>query len=958
MRRFLVFFFFIYSLSANSQYFNDGQSRSGIKWKKIESINFEVIYPDGFDAKAAQIAQMMEKSYQYVTISLNQKPKKISVILHTETVKSNAFLGWAPSRIEMYTTPHQRIYSQDWLEQLAIHEYRHMVQISKLESEMPKLMRWIFGEQAAAFLTAAYLPFWFIEGDAVAIETGLSNSGRGRLPDFHKELRTQVIENKIFSYDKAYLGSYKDHVPNYYQLGYFLAGGARMLYNKPIWDEVVSNVARKPLSLVPFDKGLRKSIGLNKTELYDTVFNYLEKRWKAEDQLIHPSSYQTVSTFKKQYNSYRYGFRMNDSLHVAERISYGDVTRFVSIDESGKEKVLFTPGYHYYESVSGKENQLIWSERLSHFRWNHADRSMIRILNIDTGKLIEHKYNMKLFSPVLSPDFKKFIAVEADHNYQFFLVIFDAESGEIINKLINPLNDFYITPSWSNDGKSIYTVLLRNNEKGIAKIEIINEKIEMVLPFKNQEIIKPFEIGDEVYFIGGYTGVDHLYSIKKGSSVINQVISSRFGLCDPSFHNNELTYSSYTSNGYQLVKTSLDSLQFVPVNIDEIKFSFPIADAIAEQEKGVIDFSELDEINFIPQKYSKTQNLFHFHSWAPVSINPYQQTILPGVSAMSQNMLSTAEFTAGYRYRWESKQGELYAKFRYYGWLPVIDMDVSHGKRESYYLQINQFMDNNNQVVRVDTMKNEFGWAETNFGINTYLPIDLSKGRYYRKIQPRLKYNLTNLSVDSNAPSSFPDGIYHSVESGLYMYHILNSSSQDVLPNFGAIVDISYLTILPGVVDFGTIFTLSTTLFLPGIAKNHGIGLYQGAHIKQRADYAFSDRVRFPRGHQPILNDRMYTIAADYRLPLFYPDVKLGRWVYFKRFKMLAFYDTSFYDGTITNNQGVFFYSGHLQSTGIELTSDLHLLRFIAPIELGVRSSYLFDQTFKFDFLFNIQFSF
>jgi hypothetical protein len=239
MKKLLIVFCLFVSTSAFSQYFNDGQDRSGIKWKRISSIHFEVIFPEGFEMQGERVVHLMEKSYQYTCETLKHKPKKISIVLHTETVKSNAFLAWAPSRIEMYATPHQQIYSQDWMEQLAIHEYRHMVQISKLESEMPKLMRFLFGEQAAALLTAAYLPFWFIEGDAVAAETGLSSSGRGRLPSFHKELKAQFIEKGVYSYDKAYLGSYKHHIPNYYQMGYFLVGGARQIYGDQIWEDVV-----------------------------------------------------------------------------------------------------------------------------------------------------------------------------------------------------------------------------------------------------------------------------------------------------------------------------------------------------------------------------------------------------------------------------------------------------------------------------------------------------------------------------------------------------------------------------------------------------------------------------------------------------------------------------------------------------------------------------------------------
>ena len=191
-----LFLILLFSSCLYAQYFNDGQDRGAIKWRQIHTENFIVIYPEDFENKATRVSSLLEKAYLSVPKSLNHKPKKVTVVLHTETVKSNAFMGWCPSRIEMYVTPHQNIYSQDWLEQLSIHEFRHVVQVSKLEEEMPRLLKYIFGEHAAALLAGFCCHFGLLK-DAVAAETGLSNSGRGRYPDFIRELKSNLSKRKI-----------------------------------------------------------------------------------------------------------------------------------------------------------------------------------------------------------------------------------------------------------------------------------------------------------------------------------------------------------------------------------------------------------------------------------------------------------------------------------------------------------------------------------------------------------------------------------------------------------------------------------------------------------------------------------------------------------------------------------------------------------------------------------------
>ncbi len=224
-KHFLIVFLITFYFASNAQYIMTGDDPAKIRWRQINTTNFQIIYPSEFETKAQQTASILNKVYDYAGQTLKHEPHKISVILHTSTIISNGMVSWAPKRLEMFTTPSQDIYAQEWLEQLAIHEFRHVVQIDKISSELPNILKIILGEQAAALIVGAYLPFWFLEGDAVATETALSSSGRGRLPSFEMELKAQVLDKKNYSYDKAYLGSYRDYVPDYYQLGYQLVAG-------------------------------------------------------------------------------------------------------------------------------------------------------------------------------------------------------------------------------------------------------------------------------------------------------------------------------------------------------------------------------------------------------------------------------------------------------------------------------------------------------------------------------------------------------------------------------------------------------------------------------------------------------------------------------------------------------------------------------------------------------------
>jgi hypothetical protein len=90
----------------------------------------------------------------------------------------------------------------------------------------------------------------------------------------------------------------------------------------------------------------------------------------------------------------------------------------------------------------------------------------------------------------------------------------------------------------------------------------------------------------------------------------------------------------------------------------------------------------------------------------------------------------------------------------------------------------------------------------------------------------------------------------------------------------------------------------------------------------------------------------LYCYSLNYKFPFAYPDLSLGPVVYLKRLKA-----NLFVDGGFGKNDDV---KKKLQSLGIEITSDLHLLRFIFPLDIGFRYGY---RPAEKDFFLNLLFS-
>ena len=255
----LFFFLFLlfFPVLSSGQFFIWGQAPASIQWKQINTQNFQVIFPEGFEERAGYVANLLEFAYKYGTKTLDHQPSKVSVILRNQTVTPNGFVSWAPRRMEIFTNPPQDLGLEDWLELLVVHEFRHVVQIDKLNQGLTQLLTILFGEQITGVVFGLFVPMWFVEGDAVIVETGQTRGGRGRLPSFEQGLRAQILQKGNFSFDKAFFGSYKDFVPSFYALGYQMVSHARSRFGANVFDNVLDRVGSNPISIRPFSNRLR-----------------------------------------------------------------------------------------------------------------------------------------------------------------------------------------------------------------------------------------------------------------------------------------------------------------------------------------------------------------------------------------------------------------------------------------------------------------------------------------------------------------------------------------------------------------------------------------------------------------------------------------------------------------------------------------------------------------------------
>lgn len=945
---------------STGQYFSTGEDPAHLKWRQIRTDNFQLIYPDHFEEKALKMAHNFERVYRELGSTLDYRPRPISILFHTQTVKSNGLVGWAPRRVELFTTPHQEIYPQDWLEQLAIHEYRHVVQIDKIHTTMPGILRVLFGEQVSALITGLYIPFWFLEGDAVVAETAFSKYGRGRLPSFLMEHRAQLVELGPFSFDKAFNGSYRDFVPNHYKLGYWLVGESRARYGPEVWSRVFDRVASRPYSLVPVNRTLRETTGKNQQKLYTAIFDSLQIAWRSEDSVRAFTPFKEITASHSGYVSYRHNHILPDGQLISLKSSYEATDRFVAIDHQGREKVLHVPGIIFDESVGYRNYRIVWSEHIPDKRWSHAGRSKINLFHYERGVESSFYSEYKGFAPSISPDEQYVSLLEVDDSNQYYLSLYTREGGTLFRRFQSPDSGYIFSPVWLDD-ENIVFIVLTGEGKRLAQMNITNGNTRRLFPKELGDIKHLFVNEGNIWFISGYTGRDELWRLKIGEEYPELMASARFGLAYPIVDPNQdvTIVSNYTARGYRIVNYTNVTNSGVPYG-DVAEGSFVLAEILASQESGLIHFHQTDTAKFESAAYSKGRNLFNVHSWGPLVIDVNSYEIDPGFSILSQNLLGTNETSVGYRWDRAQKLGTWYARMEYKGWYPVLSAEVNYGRRNGRYYEITQYQNQQGEITRRDTVLKHFEWDQPRLMLQGYLPLRYTSGRYFRLLQPEIHYDLTGFRHLKDTPENFFTGTLQNLNYRLYYHQLMRRGFRELQSRWGIVTDWGYRHSITQVNGAGSMITGQLRGYMPGLFALHGVTLYGGYQQRKRgASHSFSDGIRTPRGWLTMGSRELTSLSAEYRLPLFYPDAALGKFFYVRRIKAALFGDYARYKGDYYQNGEITgSFDKHVSTVGVELTADSNFLRLYAPASIGFRTNYLPSvNKVNYEFLFSIDFS-
>ncbi|MGB8193543.1 MAG: hypothetical protein WCF67_16555, partial [Chitinophagaceae bacterium] len=860
MFRVLAFTVFILGFYvADAQQF--GGHPPSVKWKQVNTDTARVIFPSGLDSQGRHVANLVNVLDKYTYNSIGNRRRKINIVLQPATTITNGYVALGPFRSEFYLTPRQNSFDLGglpWLDNLAIHEYRHVQQYNNFNRGLSKAFYVLFGEEGQALANALTVPDWFFEGDAVYQETKVSKQGRGRLPYFFNDYRSLWNEGKDYSWMKLRNGSLRDFVPDHYHLGYLLTAYGYEKYGTEFWKKVSGDAASFKGLFYPWQKAIKKQTGLSYPQFREAALNY----FKSQEQFTRQPASESPEHFIADRE---YPYWTGDDQMVFMETSYKRIPRFVTA-KGVVAQTLRTRDVSIDNYFSYRNGKIVYAAYQPDIRWGWRDYSDIRLLDVSTGKQRSLTKRAKYFAPDISEDGNTIVAVQVNEKGNSTLHLLNASDGGIQKIIPNPGNLFYTYPKFYKAGQVVSAV--RNNEgkMSIAVVDLQNGSNQFLLPFTMNVMGFPSVQGDTVFFTASAGRTDQLFAWVNNKLFNIQTDNDATGVYQLNVRNGKYVWTQFTAHGYA-VMSNAGNIRMKEISSLPANENFKVT-SIETDTSNLL--SRIPEQSFPVTDYSKSFRLLNFHSRRPYISDPDYT-----FSFVSQNVLNTLESEVFFSYNRNEQYKQIGFSSIYGGLFPLLKLGVDYTI---------------DRRARVRATGPLAFWNEAEAQLGFSIPLNLSKGRNFTRLSFGSDYVYNKRYFKGFYKDSLDDRAFGYISNTLSFTNQVQQARQHIYPRLAQTLLLNYKRALTNLE--GNQFLASGSLYLPGFFQTHNIVLQGAFHRRDTlSNVRFSNSFPFSRGYATENFHRMWKLGGNYHLPLLYPDWGFANLVYFLRIRSNLFYD-------------------------------------------------------------------
>jgi len=821
----------------------------GLEWKVLESPHFSVYFSklqnneqndEDFSYNnehlAQELADIAEETYHQVNAQLGSPNKhhhlqKIAIIMEDFSDYALGFASSFPHRVIRLslTAPTAKSFDmkfKSWLKIVITHEYTHLAHF-EMTAGPTTALRALFGQ----ILTPnASQPIWSTEGLAVYNETKFTAGGRGIDTRYDMYLRMAALEDRFNTLDQI----------NGYYLTSWPDGSAPYIYGQSLIHFIAQKYGEdKVIALseifceypyLGFNYAMKRAIGLNLNELYQTWKDNLKEKYQLQVQKILSQKNLTPSQQLTKYNYWvdyprwlstpngdRIAIRVSTphsypSIQIIDPLSSFAPLTYLTIKNQSLIKRTYDRNSSF--GISPDSSKIIYSKLGDYEQfYKFYDLYLFDLKKENETRLSE---GLRARDPNWSPD---------PDNPQIVAVINDAGTNNLILINLNSIPDqtssssavpaitkesiAYLTdfrdgtqlyqPSWSPNGdmialsawrqgyQDIYILNLNPDNLSTNNLNPSNIGTPTLQPiFQDKSIdLSPCwsPDGKHLFFSSDRTGIYNIFAFSLPDKKLYQVTNVLGGAFQPSLSpdGKQLAFIEYHATGYELHLMEMDQN---PDQWTEVEIEYVEPQIIAIQQ-GIAWPMQQQQSNDLNISYKNKYPIHPYHPltsfWPPTYWIPAAQLtendLGIGFSTELKDILGFHSLPLSITYGILDNSLNYNLNYYNYSYPPIINFHLS-----------------GNTVL--DSQTPTSWWEEGKAGINIYFPFkgqtaSTTNYRPYRQIFSFGYQYEKSSTTDTSSPSDTDLQKITSLKLG-YSYSDAEKYGFSISPELGNSFSLSY----------------------------------------------------------------------------------------------------------------------------------------------------------------------
>ena len=872
------------------------------KIRRIEGRYFTLIYPQTAELQAQQMADSLASVE--TQLSLGFRP--IHIVLNDQLGTGNAAISFLPRRgafslLPTANEPLRISHSGQWHSLLAVHELQHVQQMSRSYKNGGWAPHLIFGEIGWAIGHTFSNPPWFVEGEAVLLESRLTLGGRGRSPAFVGQLMA-LHDRSPLSVNQMIVGSYRQPIVDHYRTGWLLVNHGFSQYGEAFWPNIAAMSTRSWFWPFPIERAIKRQTGLSLNVFYQQAMAKQAVEWN-QLRATRPEAAVSVlvSPQKNEPMVWYHPHPMPDESIIAVRKGPGALLQLVRVWPNGEQEIIRHFGLRNHLRVGFGQQTIVFDEVSFHPMDRGRSFSDLYAMDMD-GENVRRLTRGEMHSAAIVFDAdSKAASIQRLSDGSSHLVVRMLPSGKVKQSYPLPQGDLFDLQR-VHDG-FVFVQRLDPNGNRLLFFDPQTQQTKALTDWTWNQISAPLAVSNQylLFHYASSTG-DEIRALDRQQNRLYRVVARPYGAYAPSIRpdGETIVFTEVVYGGTQIVESS-----FSPSDWQQLPPKEPVSTFFK---------SSLPPPKIVPKQWESTpygrwRGLFHIHSWVPTwDIQSNGGTF----AIQSRNVRDSMLFDVQVGYNGFESGFWGGGEVSYQEFWPVLSVNGVVGQRQVLLGQ--------NQTVR---------WFEQRGLMTVAFPFYLHRGRWERDCAVSLSGGVVTIddfftddaTVTPVDLDLFSVGTNPTMSATVEVHNLARQTPREITHRWGQSLSVAGFGVGGDLEAFG--LDGRGKLYFPGFGEVHHFTLDLGYRYRSR--YPFRSDLPFVRGYEEVAYNHLLVSKVDYQFAVASPDLLMGRWFGLRRISSGVFFDHGF--ALLPDQQW--------QSVGGQIVFEVNLLRFPRPFTVG-----------------------